>query len=220
MPANYITMHQMLRNIISRLGVRDVHNLPMYDMMSWMADASKHIGSYSNLESATAKVKVVNYIGEYPLDLWAIKRIQECPKFKSNRGGFTVPIKEGTVTIEYDRFPVDEEGLPLFTDSPSVIEALTFYCGKWLALQGKLLNPQMTYERCNQQWQWYCGQARAEGHTPTIDQWDRMVNIFYRWLPDKDQFINNFVGLDVPEYLIIDGINERRLGQNYTSNAF
>ena len=210
----------MLRNIISRLGLRDIHNLPMYDMISWMAEGTAHIGSLKNLELATTKVKVTNYIGEFPLDMWAIRRIVECPIFKSDRGGFTVPLKEGTVTLEYDRFPLDTEGLPLYPNSPSIIDALTFYCGKWLAIQGKLPNPQMTYERCDREWQWYCGQARAEGFVPSADQWDRMVGIYYRWLPDKNAFINNFESLDTPEKLVLDSINEARFGQNTSSNSY
>jgi len=220
MENNYITTHQMLRNVISRLGLRDVHDLPLYDMISWLAEGTAHIGSLKNLETVTTKVKVTNYIGAYPLDMWAIKRIVEHPLFKSDRGGFTVQLKEGTVTLVYDRFPLDEQGLPLYPNSSSIVDALTFYCAKWLAIQGKLPNPQMTYERCDREWQWYCGQARAEGYVPTIDQWDRMVNIFYRWLPDKNEFINNFVGLDLPEKLMIDGKNETRFSQNIQSNSY
>lgn len=220
MENNYITTHQMLRNVISRLGLRDIHDLPLYDMISWLADGTAHIGSLKNLEEATCQVKVTNYIGEYPLDMWSIKRIEGHPLFKSTRNGFTVNLKEGTVTIIYDRFPLDSEGLPLYPNTPAIVDALTFYCGKWLAIQGKLPNPQMTYERCDREWQWYCGQARAEGFIPSIDEWDRMVSLFYRWLPNKNEFVNNFVGLNLPEKLVIDGINEPRFGQNKASNSY
>lgn len=220
MENNYITTHQMLRNVISRLGLRDVHDLPLYDMISWLAEGAAHIGSLKNLETVSLKVKVINYIGTYPLDMCSIRRIEECPLFKSERGGFTVPLKEGTVTLIYDKFPVDEQGLPLFVNSPSTTDALTFYCGKWLAAQGKLPNSQMTYDKCDREWQWYCGQARAEGFIPSIDEWDRMVALFYRWLPNKNEFVNNFVGLNLPEKLVIDGINEPRFGQNKASNSY
>ena len=142
----------MLRNVISRLGLRDIHDLPLYDMISWLADGTAHIGSLKNLEEATCQVNVTNYIGEYPLDMWAIKRIEGHPLFKSTRNGFTINLKEGTVTIIYDRFPLDSEGLPLYPNTPAIVDALTFYCGKWLAIQGKLPNPQMTYERCDREW--------------------------------------------------------------------
>ena len=220
MENNYITTHQMLRNVISRLGLRDIHDLPLYDMISWLADGTAHIGSLKNLEEATCQVNVTNYIGEYPLDMWAIKRIEGHPLFKSTRNGFTINLKEGTVTIIYDRFPLDSEGLPLYPNTPAIVDALTFYCGKWLAIQGKLPNPQMTYEKCDKEWQWYCGQARAEGFVPSIDEWDRMVSLFYRWLPNKNEFVNNFVGLNLPEKLVIDGINEPRFGQNKASNSY
>ena len=220
MESNYITTQGMLRNVMSRFGLRDIHGLPVYDMIAWMGEAAAHIGSYKNLESTTAKVTIVNYTGKFPLDMHALIRVQEYHEAVSSRGGFRVPLESGEVTIEYDRFPVDAEGMPLFSNNPSTIDAISWYVAKFLALQGKLPNGNITHQYCNQQWQWYCGQARAEGYVPTIDQWNRMVNVFYRLIPQKDEFIKSFEGLNSPEELSLDSKNEFRYGRNYLSTKY
>lgn len=204
---NKISAHAMMQHIISRLGLRNNPDLPFQDIMSWMFEASRFIGSYASLEKTEAKVQITNYTGKFPLDMDSIIRVKDHPYFKSIRGGFQVDLQEGEVTIEYDKFPVDDRGLPLFIDDPSAKEAVMWYVAKFLAMQGLLPNGQMSHGYCDQQWQWYCGQARAEGFTPSIDQWERMVNVFYRLIPERDEYANEFKGLDTPEDLYLDPLN-------------
>ena len=61
MENKFVTTQFMLREIMSKLGLREVHNLPMYDIMSWMGQALIHIGGYTSLETTTKVIKIVNY---------------------------------------------------------------------------------------------------------------------------------------------------------------
>lgn len=209
-----ISTQLMLRTIISKLGVREVHDLPMHDIISWMGEALMHIGGYQTLETVTKKVPVTNYLGKFPQDLHNLIRIEGYPKFISKRNGFVIEDDNVEVTIEYEKFPVDEEGFPLFPNEASVKEAIVWYVAKWLSIQGLLPNKGLSPDYCDSQWQWYCGQARAEGFTPTMDQWERMVNTFYRLIPMGDQYANYFKDLNHPESLALDPLNQYKYGQN------
>lgn len=202
-----VTTRYVLREVISKLGLREVSNLPIYDIMVWMGQALSHIGGYTSLETTTKKVQVQNYIGKYPQDLYAIIRVKDHPKFISKRNGFSVSIESGEVEIEYDRFPVDEEGFPMYPNDPSTLDAIVWYVAKYLSIQDKLPNKRLSPEYCDQQWQWYCGQSRAEGFAPTIDQWERMVNSYYRLIPLNNEYENSFTGMNSREDITRDKLN-------------
>ena len=207
MENKFVTTQFMLREIMSKLGLREVHNLPMYDIMSWMGQALIHIGGYTSLETTTKVIKIVNYTGKWPEDLYAVKRVIGYPKFITKRTGFTINLQEGTVTIEYDRFPLGEDKFPLYPNNPSTIDAIVWYVAKYLSIQDKLPNKRIGPDYCDAQWQWYCGQARAEGYAPSIDQWERMVNTFYRLIPLNNEYANDFEGLNSREELDRDKNN-------------
>ena len=220
MEDKYITTYAMLRHVISYLGLRNVIDLPTADIIVWMAEASSQIGSYKGLETVSVKVPIVNYTGNFPLDLYCPIRVEEYPDFVSSRNGFTCRLMEGEVTLIYEKLPVDDDGFPMFVNTPATIQAVIWYVAKPLAIQGKLPNGNLSIQYCNQQWQWYCGQARAEGYTPTIDTWNRMVNTFYKLIPQKTAYLNKFAELNLPENLDLDKMNSNRLGSNYTSRSF
>jgi hypothetical protein len=214
MDERYISTKRMLQEVISKLGLREVHNLPMYDIISWMGQALTFIGGYTALETVKKKVKVVNYTGTYPQDLYAIIRVSGHPRFTSKRNGFVIDLQDGEVEVEYDKFPTDEDGFPVFPNEPSTKEAITWYIAKYLSIQDKLPNKKLGPDYCDSQWQWYCGQARAEGFTPTIDQWERMVNNFYRLIPLNNEYANEFTGLNSREILSRDKPNELSIYEN------
>lgn len=213
MDGTNISTKGMLREVVSKLGLRDVQNLPYYDIMIWMGQALQHIGGYTALETAYKKIDIQNYTGRYPEDLHAIKYVEGHPRFKSIRNGFQIDLKEGSVMIEYERFPLDEDGFPVFPGDISTKEAVVWYVAKYLAVQGLLPNGRLTPDYCDHQWQWYCRQARAEGYVPTPDQWERMVNIFYRMVPTNNEYANKFMGLNERE-------NINRDNNNNQSNTF
>ena len=88
----------------------------------------------------------------------AIIRIEGHPRFKSLRSGFQIDLEEGSIT-EYDRYPLDEEGFPMYPNNPSTIDAIVWFVGWYLSIQGKLPNGRLSPQYCESQWQWYCRQA-------------------------------------------------------------
>lgn len=75
--------------------------------------------------------------------------------------------KDGTLKLQYLAMPTDEEGFPLIPDNESYKEAFFWKVARQLAIRGSIPNKELSYERCDYEWQFYCGQARAEGHAPT-----------------------------------------------------
>ena len=80
--------------------------------------------------------------------------------------------KEGTLTLQYLAMPIDEEGFPYIPDNESYKEAFFWYVANRLAIRGQLKNKELSVQYCDAQWQWYCGQARAEGNAFTHAQLD------------------------------------------------
>lgn len=80
--------------------------------------------------------------------------------------------KDGVLKIQYLAMPTDDEGFPLIPDNESYKEAFFWKVARMLAIRGQLINKELTYERCDYEWGWYCGQARAEANTFTHAQMD------------------------------------------------
>lgn len=82
--------------------------------------------------------------------------------------------KTGTLTLQYLAMPIDEEGFPVIPDNDSYKEAFFWKVARQLSIRGQLKNKELTYERCDREWQWYCGQARSEGNAFTHAQIDKL----------------------------------------------
>ncbi len=201
-----VSTNYTLSNVIGKLGLRKVPDLPISDMVRWMSEAIAHIGSYQNFEEKKLIVPIENYTGRLPLDCESIKRVTGYPVFKSIRGGFQIALESGEVEIIYDKFPTDNDGFPMINGDVSTQEAIVWYVGKWLSIQDILPNARLTPEYCDQKWIWYCGQARAKGYVPTPDQMERMVNVLYQLVPTR-QYEVNFEGINHPEDIHLDHMN-------------
>lgn len=204
----------MLRNVISKLGLSKVPELPIYDIIVWMSEAMAHIGGLQSLETTTKKVNVVNYMGKYPLDMYALIRVKDHPRAVDKKNHFLISEDNVEVEIEYQKFPVDDDGYPLFPGDPSTKDAIVWYVAMYLAVQDLLPNKRLSVPFCDSQWQWYCGQARAEGFVPSMLEWEKMVNVFYRLIPKKDEYDIEFAGLNTSEDLNLDPLNNYMGGSN------
>jgi len=80
--------------------------------------------------------------------------------------------KAGTLKIQYLAMPTDDEGFPYIPDNESYKEAFFWKVARQLSIRGQLPNKELTYERCDYEWNWYCGQARAEANTFTHEEMD------------------------------------------------
>jgi len=81
-------------------------------------------------------------------------------------------VKDGNLKIQYLAMPTDEEGFPLIPDNESYKEAFFWKVARQIAIRGKLPNERLTVDYCDQQWNWYCGQARAEANAFTHAEMD------------------------------------------------
>lgn len=200
-------MKAMMRSVMSKLGLTDMAELPIHDMLIWAGEALSHIGSVPSMERVTKKIEIINYAGQNPLDLYSLWKVEGHPRFKTIRGGFQVSLESGSVNITYDRMPTDDSGYVMFPADISTQEAVMWYVGKWLAMRDILPNKKLSFDYCDSQWQWYCSQARAEGYVPDMPEWERMVNTFNRMIPLDQEYENDFENINDPEVLTFDHLN-------------
>ena len=194
-------MESVLYDVISNLGLKKVQDLPYDDMVTWAYGALSLIGGLSQYERVeNFPLKVEEYRAKLPKNMYEITNCSEKP-FRTNKDTLTVGIEEGTIYIEYLALPIGEDGFPLIPDDESYREAITWRIAKFLSIQGVLPNPRLTPDYCDNQWQWYCGQARAEAIAPTPDQWDRLNKVYKRMVPLTNEFENNYANLDKGENL-------------------
>lgn len=98
-------------------------------------------------------------------------------------GVFVTNIESGTVVLEYNAIKTDKEGYPMIPDLQSYKEAVTKYCQMKLdtrdARKGRITKDWM--QKSEQDWHWYCGQARGAANMPNLvyaeaikDQWVKL----------------------------------------------
>jgi hypothetical protein len=102
--------------------------------------------------------------------------------------------EKGKICVAYKAFPTDHDCYPLVPDSISFKEALFWYIFKKLLLRGMQSPNGFNYMSANQQWQYYCTQARNEAVFPDIPQMESFMNQWVRLLPNinrsEEQFEN------------------------------
>jgi hypothetical protein len=96
--------------------------------------------------------------------------------------------KIGEIKIQYLAIPTDDEGFPLVPDMESYKEALSWRVARQLALRDQLPNKKISYELANSQWQWYCGQARAESNVLNKAGRDKVASNFLSFFPLGNSF--------------------------------
>lgn len=195
MEGNKLRLREVLSQTISMFGLRNMEDLPVQDMQLWAVQALGQIGSSDSFETIVAPITISEYRGVYPKDMYYMERIKGYPKIREHRSYFEIGLREGTVEMVYYKLATDEEGCPLFPDNVPMVTAISWYIAKWLSLRGILPNKQLSPDYCDSEWQWYCGQARAEGFTPTMQQTEMMNNVFHRFTPRFNEYDAEFEGL-------------------------
>jgi len=185
-------METTIYGVISKLGLKHLPDLPFDDMIEWTYGALALIGGLSQYEEVEGhELEVVDYKAKLPFNMYEITNCSMKP-FRTKKDTVIVGLKEGTITINYLKLPVDEKGYPLIPDDESYAMAIMWRIAGFLSIQGILPNKSLSVEYCNRKWSWYCGQARAEAIAPTPDQWERCVNVWRRLVPMSNEFENNF----------------------------
>ena len=113
--------------------------------------------------------------------------------------------KDGKICLSYTAFPVDEECYPLVTDDISFREAMFWYIYKKMLLGGYMPNANgMTYDIAEQQWKYYCTQARNNANFPDIAGYESFLNQWVRLVPNINRFDDNFRDINKREDLVRD----------------
>lgn len=107
----------------------------------------------------------------------------------------TVGFKTGSLVIQYQAIPLDEEGFPLVPDTPMYDDALFWRIASMMALQGKLKNKDLSFDYCDQKWKRYCRGAYSDSMMPDLDGMERLKNQFYQLKPNLHQYDNLFTSL-------------------------
>tara|TARA_R110002020_G_scaffold400657_2_gene611013 strand:+ start:611 stop:1462 length:852 start_codon:yes stop_codon:yes gene_type:complete len=118
--------------------------------------------------------------------------------------------KEGVIYLRYLAFPVDEHGYPEVPANVSYRDALYWKVCYHLAMRNSPLlknNLMKDVRYCQQQWNFYCTQARAEANMQDMEGMIRISNNMNRLFKTQDDYANGFRTLGKPQYFVADGRN-------------
>ena len=108
--------------------------------------------------------------------------------------------------LSYTAFPTDDDCYPLVPDEISFREAMFWYVFKKLLLQSDLMindrrfkSNGIDYNYADQQWKYYCGQARNAANYPDIDRYESFMNQWVRLIPDISRHDLMFENLNTRE---------------------
>ena len=126
--------------------------------------------------------------------------------------------KKGYVCLAYVAQSTDERGFPLIPDEISYIEAIKRYITYKLKyaefIQGGI--PGNVFAKIEDDWHWYCGQARGKANMPdTIDKLQNILDQRDRLIPNTKSYFGFFGNLNTPEALNFG----TRIHRNYPSRS-
>tara|TARA_R110002020_G_scaffold45592_3_gene130279 strand:+ start:322 stop:1206 length:885 start_codon:yes stop_codon:yes gene_type:complete len=110
--------------------------------------------------------------------------------------------QSGTICLSYMAFPTDEDCYPLIPDDISFKEAMFWYVYKKILLSSpKFKNNGIDYSFADQQWKYYCTQARNAANYPDIDKYESFMNQWVRLIPNMNRHNVGFEQLNTREDL-------------------
>jgi len=111
--------------------------------------------------------------------------------------------KDGKLCLSYTAFPLDEFCYPLVPDDISYSEAMFWYIYKKMILGGYMPNANgMTYQVAEQQWKYYCTQARNAANFPDIAGYESFLDQWVRLIPNINRHDENFRDINKREDLV------------------
>jgi hypothetical protein len=196
--------------------------------VEWMGEALEAIGILSAMEDIDAVFTVENGRVEIPCNLYLIKSIAhdgtwlpygsqtfnydlhctDCVNEKQakdlpysyivNPNWIQTNVPEGEkICVSYKAFAVDEEGFPQIPDKVTVKQALFWYITMLMCLGG-FQHPEINFDKAEQRWLKYCGQAEADlalldkpQRETFRNQWVRLVSTTQH---DYRDFFSNIEG--------------------------
>ena len=110
--------------------------------------------------------------------------------------------QSGKICLSYMAFPTDEDCFPLVPDDISYSEALFWYIYKKILLsKPDFKNNGIDYVFAEQQWKYYCTQARNAANYPDIDRYESYMNQWVRMIPNINRHDLAFEQLNTREDL-------------------
>ena len=110
--------------------------------------------------------------------------------------------QSGKICLSYMAFPPDEDCFPLVPDDISYSEALFWYIYKKILLsKPDFKNNGIDYVFAEQQWKYYCTQARNAANYPDIDRYESYMNQWVRMIPNINRHDLAFEQLNTREDL-------------------
>ena len=110
--------------------------------------------------------------------------------------------ESGKICLSYMAFPTDEDCYPLVPDDISFSEALFWYVYKKILLsKPDFKNNGVDYVFAEQQWKYYCTQARNAANYPDIDKYESFMNQWVRLIPNINRHDVGFEQLNTREDL-------------------
>lgn len=110
--------------------------------------------------------------------------------------------ESGKICLSYKAFPTDEDCYPLVPDDISYSEALFWYIYKKVLLSRPDFKKNgINYSYAEQQWKYYCTQARNAANYPDIDRYESFMNQWVRLIPNINRHDVGFEQLNTREDL-------------------
>ena len=113
--------------------------------------------------------------------------------------------ESGKICLSYMAFPTDDDCYPLVPDDISFKEAMFWYVYKKILLSNPTFkNNGIDYGTAENQWKYYCTQARNAANYPDIDKYESFMNQWVRLLPNINRHETLFEDLNTREDLYRD----------------
>tara|TARA_R100000988_G_C3982992_1_gene158069 strand:- start:346 stop:1230 length:885 start_codon:yes stop_codon:yes gene_type:complete len=110
--------------------------------------------------------------------------------------------KSGKICLSYMALPTDDDCYPLVPDDISYQEAMFWYIYKKILLGTPTFkNNGIDYSFADQQWKYYCTQARNAANFPDIDRMESFMNQWVRLIPNITRHDFAFENLNTKEDL-------------------
>ena len=115
-------------------------------------------------------------------------------------GYIKTSFESGKICLSYMAFPTDEDCYPLVPDDISFKEAMFWYIYKKILLFNPTFkNNGIKYDFADQQWKYYCTQARNAANFPDIDKYESFMNQWVRLIPNINRHDSGFEQMNTRE---------------------
>ena len=115
-------------------------------------------------------------------------------------GYIKTSFESGKICLSYMAFPTDEDCYPLVPDDISFKEAMFWYIYKKILLFNPTFkNNGIKYDFADQQWKYYCTQARNAANFPDIDKYESFMYQWVRLIPNINRHDSGFEQMNTRE---------------------